>query len=263
MYDEPGAPAGHLDSINGVTLCFRVTPVASPRVEPLPDGVPDVPLRVPTSITTYPCGDLNMNPLPIMQGMEFHRLGDIEGRRACTQRVHQYWHWMQSEKGFDRYRIQRLFPFTGVREGPRLIGRRVLTENDIVLGCSGQTDADRWITIADHAVDVHGEGHRCHECREPYGVPYDCLLPREFDNVAVACRGASFSHIAASSCRLSRTIMQLGHAAGLAAALAARTGCALPDVPVANLQAWLAEDDVSLDPADDRWPAVVGVIGNQ
>ncbi|HDS74198.1 MAG TPA: FAD-dependent oxidoreductase [Firmicutes bacterium] len=34
-------------------------------------------------------------------------------------------------------------------------------------------------------------------------------------NAANASRAASFSHIAASSCRLSRTIMQLGQAAGM------------------------------------------------
>jgi len=45
-------------------------------------------------------------------------------------------------------------------------------------------------------------------------------VPKGKANLLVACRGASFSHIAASSCRLSRTIIALGHAAGLAAAQA-------------------------------------------
>ena len=43
------------------------------------------------------------------------------------------------------------------------------------------------------------------------------MLPKEIDNVLVACRGASFSHIAASSARLSRTMIALGEAAGEAA----------------------------------------------
>ena len=41
-----------------------------------------------------------------------------------------------------------------------------------------------------------------------------------WQNLLVACRGSGFSKIAASSCRLQRTMIQLGHAAGAAAAMA-------------------------------------------
>jgi hypothetical protein len=254
MYHEPGAPRAHLDRLNGVTLCLRVTPTATPGIEPLPAQVPDVEWRQAVSITEYPCGDLNLNPLPVMEGFEFHRLGEREGRRLCEQRVYQFWRWLQRDHGFDRYRLQRLFPFMGVREGPRLVGRVVLTENEVRAGCSGQANAARWITLADHALDVHGEGHLCRELREPYGIPYDCLLPREFSNLAIACRGASFSHIAAASCRLSRTVMQLGHAAGLAVAVARGAGQQLPEVAVNAVQALLRADDVAIDPKDERFP---------
>jgi hypothetical protein len=247
LYQEPSAPAEHQERLNGVTVCCRVTPIANPAVAPLPPGVPREPCVRPISITEYPNGDLNLNPLPIMEGIEYHRLGETEGRRRCEQRVYQLWHWLQTEKGFDRYRLVKLFPFTGVREGPRLIGRHVLTEQDVRAGCSGQHDADRWITLADHALDVHGEGHLCRELPEPYGVPYDCLLPREFTNLAVACRGASFSHIAAASCRLSRTMMQLGHAAGTAAAIAVEQGLPLPAVPTTELRARLRAQNVQVD----------------
>jgi hypothetical protein len=189
-----------------------------------------------------------------MEGIEFHRLGEREGRRLCEQRVYQFWRWLQRDHGFDRYRLQRLFPFMGIREGPRLVGRNVLTENEVRAGCSGQKQADRWITLADHALDVHGEGHLCRELREPYGIPYDCLLPREFSNLAIACRGASFSHIAAASCRLSRTVMQLGHAAGLAVVVARGAGQQLPEVALKEVQALLRADDVALDPKDERFP---------
>jgi len=257
MYEEPSAPPAHENRLNGVSLCFRVTPTDDRTIEPLPPGVPDEPRQCSFSITEYPNGDLNLNPLPIMEGIEFHQLGPAEGRRICEQRVHQAWRWLQQEKGFDKYRMVSLSPFTGVREGPRLIARRVLTENDVRAGCSGKKDADRWITLADHALDVHGQGHLCREVNEPYGVPYDCLLPREYSNLAVACRGAGFSHLGASSCRLSRTMMQLGHAAGLACALAVRTESQLPDVAVDQIQQLLSEDNVTLNPNDDRFPKPV------
>ena len=67
------------------------------------------------------------------------------------------------------------------------------------------------------------------------------LIPKGSVNLLVACRGASFSHIAASSCRLSRTIVQLGRAAGTAAATAARE-----DVPVAQIDAGALQEQLGL-----------------
>jgi hypothetical protein len=214
LYNEPSAPERHEDRLNGVSLCFRATPAETPSAEPLPDGVPDEPFLRVCAITEYPNGDLNINPLPIMEGMEWHRLGPAGGRRECERRVYRLWRTLQREYGFDRYRLLHLFPFTGVREGPRLIGRYVLTENDARAGYPDQPRASECVAFADHALDVHGEGHLCRELERPYGVPLDCLLPREWDNLIVACRGASFSHLAASSCRLSRTMIAIGHAAG-------------------------------------------------
>ena len=71
---------------------------------------------------------------------------------------------------------------------------------------------------------------------QPYGIPYSCLLPAEYDNLIAASRGASFSHIAASSCRLSRTMMALGEAAGQASALALRAGAAYAGVDVDEIR---------------------------
>jgi hypothetical protein len=132
-----------------------------------------------------------------------------------------------------------------------LLGRHVLTEHDLDAGLTGQTHDDI-ITIADHCKDTHGADvhHRDRNLKQPYGVPFRSLLPREIDNLAVACRGASLSSIAASSCRLSRTMMQLGQAAGTGVALAKTSGVSsLADVPSRNLRACLAAQHVEL-----TWP---------
>ncbi len=68
-------------------------------------------------------------------------------------------------------------------------------------------------------------------------------------NLLVACRGAGFSSIAASSCRLSRTMMQLGQAAGTAAAIACEKHLDLPDVPATALRTRLRKQHVQVD-----WP---------
>ncbi len=96
-------------------------------------------------------------------------------------------------------------------------------------------------------MDTHGShGRPCGELREPYGVPFRCLVPRGFGNLLVACRGAGFSALAASSCRLTRTMMQLGQAAGTAAALARKRDLPVVEVPARELRAALAEQHVQL-----------------
>ena len=88
------------------------------------------------------------------------------------------------------------------------------------------------------SLDVHGAGHGRIRGRQsaPYGIPYRCLIPKGRTNLLVACRGASFSQIAASSCRLSRTMIALGHAAGLAAAMAAQNHVPVTQIDVPTLQ---------------------------
>jgi len=70
------------------------------------------------------------------------------------------------------------------------------------------------------------------------------------DGIAERCgwrsRGAGFSALAASSCRLTRTMMQLGQAAGTAAAPACALDLAVVEVPARGLRAALAEQHVQL-----------------
>jgi hypothetical protein len=69
------------------------------------------------------------------------------------------------------------------------------------------------------------------------------------DNLLIAGRVAGFSSIAASSCRLSRTMMQLGQAAGTAVSLIHGKGESVRKVDVNVLRGELGKDHVSLE-----WP---------
>ena len=90
--------------------------------------------------------------------------------------------------------------------------------------------------------------------KNAYGVPYRCLLPRGTENVLIAGRAASFSAIAASSCRLSRTMMQLGEAAGVAAHLSCKNGTALRSVPPEDIRRLMAERiDQSIPCTERDW----------
>ena len=71
----------------------------------------------------------------------------------------------------------------------------------------------------------------------PYPIPYRSLVPRREDSTRLLvplCLSAS--HVAFASVRMEPTLMQLGEAAGVAAAQAARRGCAVQDVDTEALR---------------------------
>ena len=264
-FGEPGAPEVTGDRVNGVTLMFRITPAETPEIEGLPDDVPAhcwwADNFAVVSMTHYPNGDVNVNMLPTMQGITFREMGYADAYTECRQRVLAQWHHVQMQyPEFRRYRIAWIAPVLGVRETVRVVGEYVLTEHDLRAGLSRQTHPDI-IALADHAMDHHGEGGGCGELSELYGVPYRCLIPKGFRNLLIACRATSFSALAASSCRLSRTMMQLGQAAGTAAALALRAGIDLPDVSPDALRTCLRAQHVQLEhPLPDDLRAYLHVV---
>ena len=216
IYGEPDAPPQHKMIINGATLIYRIAPKDTVSIDKIDDNIPmqcwwanDFPMAV---FNQYPCCDWNVNMLPTIDGLEAMQLSHNELIKETTRRVKA--HWRNCQKifpEFQHYRMSEIFPLMGIRESYRLVGRYVLTQHDLLAGVSGQK-YDDIIAIADHAMDTHGYGG-CNELDEPYGIPLRCLQPKEFDNLLVACRGASFSALAASSCRLSRTMISLGEAA--------------------------------------------------
>ncbi|MDR3709116.1 MAG: FAD-dependent oxidoreductase [Capsulimonadaceae bacterium] len=255
-FGESAAPLkARPDDVNGVSLIYRVAPAAQKAIEPFDAPIGDCPWQKhwPFAIIgRYPAGDLNINMLPTMNGDEFLNImrspdGYGKAYELCTNRVMAHWHWMQNRyPEFQSFRLSWIAPSLGVRETKRVRGKYVLTQHDLIAGLSGQTNANI-VAIADHAMDSHGaESAGIAELREPYGIPLGCLLPVSLDNVAVACRGASFSHIAATSCRLSRTMMDLGHAAGIAIAAAALTDSPLHDADVSSVREALRRDGASL-----------------
>ncbi len=252
-FGEPSAPKNASTSLNGVTLIYRVTPTQMPGVEPLAATMTTdcwwAECFPPTHATRYPNGDININMLPSMSGEEFVALGPSKAYSECLLRVRAHWHFLQQHwPEFQKFKLHWIAPALGVRESRRVSAKYMLREQDLLAGLSGQKHKDI-IAIADHPMDRHGEGGGCIELTHPYGVPYSCLIPEDMRNLLIACRASGFSSIAASSCRLSRTMMQLGQAAGTAAAIAERENLDVADVQPDTLRACLHEQFVQLD-----WP---------
>lgn len=249
-YEEPSAPENPQPNVNGVTLVYRVEKTEEPEAQEKPcyeeSALDEQSLKWPLEktrvafITDYPNGDLCFNLLPVMQGNEYHQLPPEQARAICEGRGLAHWHWFKRTQRFTNYRFNMHFPLVGVRESYRLVGRYVLVEQDVRDGIHNQNYKEQVIAFADHSLDTHGQTNvkkpLNKQLERPYGIPYPCLLPKEINNLIVATRGASFSHIAASSCRLSRSMMALGEAAGVAAAMAVHQKTTLPEVSVEEIR---------------------------
>lgn len=215
VYGEPGAPLEASDTVNAVTYCFRITRAEDPEhIDPEPgehdEAWENTLMRgVVSCFSEYPDGDINVNMLPTMQGREYMELGE-DADRVGHMRVKGYWHYLQTEKKLRGWTIRKIYS-AGVRETYRLKGRHILTEQEVR---AGRSALDSVAAIADHALDIHGESGMLKELEKPYIIPLECTMTREYENLFVACRGASFSHIAGASARLIRTMLSLGESVG-------------------------------------------------
>jgi hypothetical protein len=75
-----------------------------------------------------------------------------------------------------------------------------------------------------------------------FTIPYSALIPVSTDGLLVCEKNISVSHIANGATRLQPTVMNIGQAAGMAAALCAQRGCQPRNLPVRVLQDALLQD---------------------
>ncbi|MBI1373197.1 MAG: FAD-dependent oxidoreductase [Phycisphaera sp.] len=133
--------------------------------------------------------------------------------------------WKRSVPGFEASYFIESYPWIGVRESRRLLGRYVLTEDDLMKG----TRFDDAIATGCWYLDLHPNKTTVGSANdfkpqkvqpEPYDIPYRSLLPREVANLLVAGRCHSATRGAHASTRVTATAMAMGEAAGRAAAMA-------------------------------------------
>ena len=126
--------------------------------------------------------------------------------------------------GFENAVFSSLAPRIGIRETRRIMGREVLTAEDVL---SGRKREDG-IGKGAHELDVHGAGraHRREMIKDggSYDIPFGCLVPRNTRNLLMAGRCLSATREAHGSARVMGTCMTMGQAAGTAAALCVQQG---------------------------------------
>ena len=145
--------------------------------------------------------------------------------------------------GFENCRIVTSATGVGVRAGRCITGRSTVTPE--LLATEG-IPADSIVQIR-RAYGSHNTGKNFHpqwkkDTPGVSGIPYGCLLPVDFDNIAVAGRGISSHPHIMDAIRMMATCISTGQAAGTAVYLAKQNSVLLPDVDVQALRAALRAD---------------------
>jgi hypothetical protein len=163
---------------------------------------------------------------------ESYTYGEMEARKQIY-RIERYLRGYVP--GFEHAYMNVVAPFMGIRESRVIVGKYVLTADDI-LSCRRFDDA---IAVASYPVDIHhAKGGDCtlQYCGDSYDIPYRSLIPAEVEGLIVAGRCASFTHEAMASTRVMSTCMALGEAAGRAARLALKGGVLPSELDVEELR---------------------------
>ena len=137
--------------------------------------------------------------------------------------------------GFEKSYVSVIAPLMGIRESRRVVGEYILTEDDH-LNCRKFEDA---IAHNRYPIDVHlkvGIDYRKFPPGEWHDVPYRSLVVKGFDNLWVAGRCLSATFVAQSAVRIQSVCRAMGEAAGIAAALCAKSGTPANKVDVRKVQ---------------------------
>lgn len=137
--------------------------------------------------------------------------------------------WKQDVPAFaDSYFIEA-YPWIGVRESRRILGRHVLSEDDLM----NARRFDDAIATGCWYLDLHPNKTVLGSANDfdpkkvqpaPFDIPYRSLLPQKLGNLLVAGRCHSASRGAHASTRVTATAMAMGEAAGVAAAMSLKSG---------------------------------------
>jgi len=126
--------------------------------------------------------------------------------------------------GFQQAVLLDHAPELYIRETRHITGLYTLTVDDIL---SGRVFDDR-IAVASYPVDIHpyyvGWTNPYPRQAMEYTIPFRAIVPQNVENLLLATRALSATSEAHGSVRVVPTIMAVGQAAGVAAALAADLG---------------------------------------
>ena len=140
----------------------------------------------------------------------------------------------------------------GIRETRHFKGEYVLKEEDIL---NARVFEDWAVTKAHFNFDVHNlEGAGLDETGmqkefpqdKRYTIPYRCFVPKKVENLFLAGRNISGTHLAHSNFRVMPICANMGQAVGIAASLCVDQEVTPGDLDINLLQSTLQEEGVEL-----------------
>ena len=167
-------------------------------------------------------------------GMNKHQIDEFEEVRDYGMRV-VYGNWAflknspKSKAKYANLKLDWVAHIAGKRESRRLLGDVILTEQDI----TGQKPYDDACVTTTWSIDLHypqpknteqfpgrefrsiAKFHRI----KPYPIPYRCLYSRNIDNLFMAGRDISVTHVALGTVRVMNTCGMMGEVVGMAASI--------------------------------------------
>ncbi len=147
--------------------------------------------------------------------------------------------------GFENAFISSIAPSLGVRETRRFKGICELTADMLLDGVINEDT----IALGGYKIDIHSGTDRntvFKTVKEPFGIPYGCMVSAEISNLMFAGRCASMDAGALAAVRVMPQCMSMGHAAGIAAAMALENRCTPAEVDVQALRKTLLEQKAVL-----------------
>lgn len=187
----------------------------------------------------------NINTSRIMgiDGVDAESLtkGEVVGR----QQVDEIFNFLRKYvPGCENAKLLSTASTLGIRETRHIKGETVLTTDDVLQGVV----PDDAILLASNSIDVHGRfGPMSNEYvtvenGDWYGVSYGSLVPVNVDQLLVAGRSVSATSEAAGAIRVMPPCMEIGHAAGVAAAMAVKNQCLVRNIDRKALQAQMVKE---------------------
>lgn len=158
---------------------------------------------------------------PSAQTSEGRSQAEFEGRQALL-RLHRF---LRKQPGLEHFRIDWVCPEVGIRETVVIKGKQTVSLADYE---SGKVYEDA-VCQAFYQIDEHrhdGQNSQCYPLKDQVvpTIPRGALLPAGSQFLLVAGRCLSSDHVANSALRVECPCMAMGQAAGVMAALSARTG---------------------------------------
>ena len=164
--------------------------------------------------------------------------------------INHYW----QDKFTDETRVLYIAPLIGLRQSRQIIGEYQLTLADEIAGRRFEDGISFNTTFYDnHGFDYENESDEAalwiwalgnFSKRIGCEVPYRCLIPKNVDNLILACRAISLTFDAHAGLRMQKDIQRIGEVAGIASAIAAKNNITPREINIKELQDILKETGV-------------------